>query len=491
MTGRTRGPRDRACSAIAAILIFIRESASSWAQQSLAVHASPLLMLRLSVIQGHVQPPAPSLASLPPSSAPAAANTSTLVVTAAGTLRGAQAGATVVFKGIQFGAPTGGTARFLPPVKPQPWAGVLDALAYGPKAPQVSTEVAYGNFPAKTRVRPDDEPMSEDCLRLNVWTPSTGGPSSRPVMVWFHGGGFQYGSGASSYFDGTNLAAKQDVVVVTVNSRLNVFGYLHLADLGDERFAGSANLGMQDKVASLEWIQNNIGAFGGDPGNVTIIGQSSGGGAVSTLMAMPAAQGLFHRAIVQSGTTVLKAISHEVARDVTATYLEKLGLKGVTGPALVDKLQSLSMEELSTAQLPAYSLRLGPVVDGKTLPSDPFDPTSPKLSAEIPLLIGATATETCSGDEVEMDDAALLDQMSASFGDDTAAAMIETYRGARPSLSNTDLHLELLSDNWIRWSMITQAERKAEQSAAPVYMYHFNWRSPVAGGSFRCEKRLH
>ena len=260
---------------------------------------------------------------------------------------------------------------------------------------------------------------------------------------------------ASSYFDGTNLAAKQDVVVVTVNSRLNIFGYLHLADIGGATFANSGNLGMQDKVKGLEWIRDNIAAFGGDPGNVTIIGQSSGGGAVSTLMAMPSAKGLFHRAIVQSGTTVLKAISQEVASESTATYLEKLGLQGTTGSALVDALQKLSTAELSAAQLPAYSLRLGPVVDGKTLPADPFDPASPDISAEVALLIGDIATETCSGDEPEMDDDALLAQMG-SFGDN-AAALIATYQSARPTLSNTDLHLELMSDNWIRWPMITQA----------------------------------
>lgn len=441
-------------------------------------------MWRLGVIQRHVQQPTPSSA-LSPTEVAAAGSATTLVATAAGMLRGSASWDGVhAFKGVPYGGPTGGKARFQPPAEPQRWSGVLDALAYGPMAPQVSTSIAYGAFPAKTLVRPADEPMSEDCLRLNVWAPSTGAPGSCPVMVWFHGGGFQYGSGASTYFDGSNLAAKQGVVVVTVNSRLNVFGYLYLAGLGDARFEHSSNLGMQDKVAALKWIRDNIAAFGGDPGNVTVIGQSSGGGAVSTLMAMPSARGLFHRAIIQSGTTVLKGISQEVARAATATYLGKLGLHGTTGSALVDKLQSLSTEELSAAQLPAYSLRLGPVVDGVTLPSDPCDPDAPAISAQIPLLIGDTATETCKGDEVELDDAALVRQME-SFGD-KATLMLETYRRARPSLSNTDLHLELLSDNWIRWPMITQAERKAEQRpGAAVYMYHFNWRSPVSNGSFR------
>ncbi len=458
-------------------------------------------MWRLGVIHGHIQPPTHSSSAHTARSShlavcrteshevagPVAAATAetTLVATAAGMLRGLTRDGVHVFKGVPYGAPTGGNARFQPPTEPQPWTGVLDALVFGPKAPQVSTEDAYGSFPAKTLVRPADEPMGEDCLRLNVWTPHTGPPSSRAVIVWFHGGGFQYGSGASSYFDGTNLAARQDVVVVTVNSRLNIFGYLYLAGLGDARFANSTNLGMQDKVAALRWVRDNIAAFGGNPGSVTIVGQSSGGGAVSTLMAMPTAQGLFHRAIIQSGTTVLKAIPQDVARTTTATFLDKLGLHGTTGSALVEKLQSLSMEELSAAQLPAYSLRLGPVVDGLTLPSDPCDPTSPELSAQIPLLIGATATETCQGDEADLDDADLLDQMQRSFGDE-AVAMLETYRRARPGLSNADLHLELLSDNWIRWAMITQAERKAKQQpGAPVYMYHFNWRSPVSRGLFR------
>src|SRR5260370_2588216 len=187
----------------------------------------------------------------------------------------------------------------MPPVKPQPWTGVREAYELGSRSPQnpsgLSREVAAVE---------DTEPMGEECLRLNVGTPSVGNGHKRPVMVWLHGGGFSTGSGGFTIYDGGNLAAKHDVVTLTVNHRLNAFGYLYLADLGGEKYANSSNVGMLDIVLALEWVRDNISAFGGDPGSVTIFGQSGGGRQVSTLMALPSAKGLFHRAIVESGASV-------------------------------------------------------------------------------------------------------------------------------------------------------------------------------------------
>src|SRR6185437_12978251 len=215
-----------------------------------------------------------------------------VIETAAGKLRGGMQGSVAYFNGVHYGASTAGERRFMPPQKLEPWSGVRDATQLGLRSPQLLS----GLIPEVDAVDPK-EPMGEDCLCLNVWTPSGGHTHRRPVMVWLHGGGYSSGSGSFTIYDGTNLAAHHDVVVVTVNHRLNVFGFLFLPDVGGAKYSQASNVGMLDIVQALEWVRDNIAAFGGDPGNVTIFGQSGGGGKVSTLLAMPAAHGLFHRAI--------------------------------------------------------------------------------------------------------------------------------------------------------------------------------------------------
>jgi para-nitrobenzyl esterase len=408
-----------------------------------------------------------------------------IVQTTAGKVRGAIQSKVNIFKGVPYGASTAGPRRFMPPVRPPAWTGVRDAIELGQMAPQHP-----GNLiPEATIQRPKNEPMGEDCLCLNVWTAGLGRARKRPVMVWLHGGGFAYGSGGSSYFDGTNLAGKQDVVVVTLNSRLNVFGFLYLCDVGGPKYANSGNLGMLDIVAALEWVRDNIAAFGGDPGNVTLLGQSSGGGAVSTLMAMPAAKGLFHRAVVQSGTTVLKGIPRDRATRSAETFLEKLGLNS----SRVDELQNLSMEQLLDATQGAR-LALGPVVDGHSLPTDPFDPAAPEMSASVPLLIGSLSTEISMNLNAPldpMDDAGLHTHVKQYVRIDDAETdkLIAVYKKSRPEAGNTDLYLEIASDSWIRMNMITEADRKAAQKA-PVYMYYFTWKSPVRDGKLRTPHTL-
>ena len=330
---------------------------------------------------------------------PGAADGNPIVEIASGRIRGATADCVHAFKGIPYGAPTAGANRFMPPRKPEPWAGVRDALVLAGRSPQHKTTAQRPEL--ATVWGPIDElPAGEDCLKLHVWTPGLD-TSKRPVMVWLHGGAFSYGSANVPRFDGTNLAGRNDVVVVAVNHRLNIFGHLYLAEIGGEAFAHSGNAGVLDLIASLEWVRDNIERFGGDPGNVTIFGQSGGGGKVSTLLAMPAARGLFHRGIIQSGATV-RVNERQRATMLAEAVLKQLGLTS----SRLDELQALPVEQLmaaidpAIATLPKVSQPLldrypfGPVVDGKNLPQHPFDPAAADISADIPIMIGDTREES-------------------------------------------------------------------------------------------------
>lgn len=401
--------------------------------------------------------------------------------TSAGKIRGAIEGKVHAFRGIPYGASTEGAGRFLPPVRPQPWTGVRDALELGPASPQIPSNLV----PESMAQQPNtDGNGSEDCLHLNVWTPGLSG--RRAVMVWYHGGGYSAGSANWNMYNGANLAAKRDVVVVTVNHRLNVFGYLYLAELGGEKYAHASNVGMLDLVASLEWVRDNIASFGGDAGNVTIFGQSGGGGKVSTLMAMPAAKGLFHRAIAMSGSA-LKGVPRDRATRGAEAFMAKLGLK----PNQVDELQKMPPAELLAAIRGVQGLLASPVVDGRTLPTDPFDRVAPALSANVPLLIGSTETEVTWNNNVKfdsLDDAALHSRIRENLHLDDAAAdrLIGIYKKGRPHASNLDLFFIMSTDTSnFRSGTDTEADRKAALGKAPVYKYYFQWYSPVREGKLR------
>lgn len=412
------------------------------------------------------------------------------VQTASGRLRGYVENTVHVFKGIPYGASTAGAGRFMPPQKPQAWTGVRDAFEFGARAPQI-----LGGEPAEMLPTDPREPQGEDCLVLNLWTPNPGRGQGRPVMVWLHGGGFASGSGSYTIYAGQELARKHDVVAISVNHRLNILGFLHLAEYGG-KWAGATNAGMLDIVRALEWVKENIAEFGGDPNNVTIFGQSGGAGKVSTLMAMPAAKGLFHRAIAQSGAAVTATPRGQAAK-TTELVLQRLNIS----PDRLDEIQQVPVERLIAAIRPPQGappgpggggLNFGPVVDGKALPSSAFDPTAPALSASVPFLSGTTATETTFFQPDErlhpIDDAELRARVKALLKADDAQAdkVIAVYRKAQPGRDNIDLFLRMDTDaSFFRQGVETQAERKAAQGGAPVYMYRFEYYSPVRQGRLK------
>ena len=413
--------------------------------------------------------------------------TAVTAATTAGKIRGTQASGVYAFKGVPYGATTAGAARFQPPAKPKPWSGIHEATELGPRSPQLLS-LFHGFVPPEVEAMDRDEMMGENCLVLNVWTPTLDRDRKLPVMVWLHGGGFTSGSGGFICYDGLQLAKKHDVVVVTVNHRLGALGYLYLAGMGSEHYSTASNAGNLDIVAALEWVRDNIATFGADPGNVTIFGQSGGGGKVSSLMAMPAAHGLFRRAIVQSGASV-KGISKDAASKNAERYLARLNLK----PDQVDQLQTLPMEQLLKAANEGSGppINWGPVVDGRSLPSDPFDPAAPELSGNVPLLIGTVETEVTffPGQPLEpMDDATFqgkVKQLLRNASDADVERVIAAYRAGRHDRANTDLYLIMASDATFRQGILLEAERKAEQTQAAVYQYYFTWRSPVRDGKLR------
>jgi len=402
-----------------------------------------------------------------------------IVETPSGRVRGLFFQGVNTFRGIPYAAATAGANRFLPPRKPEPWAGVREFNAIPPRAPQLSNPRVPEWF-----VMDRGEPQSEECLFLNVYTPSVNDGRKRPVMVWLHGGGFVGGSSGFTVYEGHNLANIRDVVLVHLNHRLNLFGFLYLGDVAGERYA-DGNVGMLDVVAALEWVRDNIANFGGDPNNVTVFGQSGGGSKVSTLFGMPAAKGLFHRGIAMSGSQV-RSLTRDQASATTERVLAALKLD----KSRVADLQSLPMRRLREV-LTTGGLDFAPVVDGRTLPAHVFDPAASPHGAEVPLLIGSTETEVTWNESQIYDpltDAELREDVMKALRTDAAGAdrAIAVYKQHRPKASNLDLYLILASDaSNFRTGTDRQAEVKAAQRRAPVYKYYFQWYSPVRGGNLR------
>jgi para-nitrobenzyl esterase len=346
----------------------------------------------------------------------------------------------------------------------------------------------------------DGQP-SEDCLRLNVWTPSINDNRKRPVMVWIHGGGFTAGSGHElKAYDGENLSRRGDVVVVSLNHRLGALGYLDLMDYG-EKWASSPNVGILDLIVALNWVKTNISNFGGDPGNVLIFGQSGGGSKVGILMAMPEAKGLFHRAVIQSGSN-LRQLTHDRSATVAAHVIAELGLTRET----LDKIQELPNEAIVQAGLraqrklaaaggPTGGPGWGPVVDGKILPRHSWDPDAPSHSADVPLMVGSVLNEMTNSiqmgdptaDTMSMDD--VRKRLTAQRGE-KSETILAAFQKAYPKDTPFDLYSRI-GGMTARMNALTQAERKAAQGAAPAYVYLFQWQTPLLDGrprAFHCSE---
>jgi para-nitrobenzyl esterase len=415
------------------------------------------------------------------------------VGTSYGRLRGASEDGLAVFRGIPFAAPPEGPARLAPPARPARWDGVRDARSFGPACPQGAGRTQPGDRPSVFGglFGPGDLPMSEDCLYLNVWTPGAD-DGKRPVLVWVHGGAFRLGTGGSPSYDGGPLARRGDAVVVTLNYRLGVLGYLHAPEIG------AVNLGLLDQIAALEWVQENIASFGGDPSNVTVFGESAGGKSVECILAAPRARGLYARAIIES--TYAPSMDPAAASETTAGVLGELGLTP-TGAA---KLREVSLDDLlaasnrrSMAAMAAGGAGVlsgggaaGPVVDGEILPEAPVDVLG-RGGAPVPVIIGTTVDESKLFGAMMPGIADLTDELLGARltgllpeggpSPDKVAEIYKAARGARgDDVTPAAIWFAVSTDRSFRQHSIRLAEAQAAHQ--PVWMYLFGWKAQAMGG---------
>jgi len=394
-----------------------------------------------------------------------------VVKTTYGQLRGVGENGVFTFKGIPYTGPSDGPNRFQPPTKLQPWTGIRDSIEYGPQAIQQQNRGV----------------SSENCQFLNIWTPSVESGGKKPVMYYLHGGGFISGSGGSGQnlnHDGSALSRNNDVVVVTSNHRLGAMGYLYLGDLSD-KFPASGVAGLLDIVASLEWIRDNIAAFGGDPGNVFIWGESGGGQKVSALLATPSAHGLFHKASIESAPSM----NMGYRKTATKTTQQMMALLGL-GAGQVEELLKMPPARLMEAQAIVRARSedrngtvgyFGPVVDGKYLPTHPYEPGGPALSKNVPVIIGSNKQESIlqlreQPNVFKLDEAGLNARLQARLGR-RYEQILEVYRKNRPGVSPTDLYIDITTGQWMWVDTVRRSERHVALRGAPVYTYIFSYES--------------
>jgi len=420
-----------------------------------------------------------------------AGNNVAIVQTEKGKVKGYLQEGIFTYKGIPYAT----ADRFMPPIKPTAWQEVRSTMAYGPVCPTDATLTVNDEF--EFAFNHNFGYQNENCLNLNIWTPQINDYKKRPVMVWLHGGGFTAGSSIElPSYDGENLAKKGDVVVVSLNHRLNVLGYLDLSAYGD-KYKHSANAGLLDIVAALKWIKTNIAQFGGDTDNITIFGQSGGGGKVTCLMNAPSAKGSFQKAIVESGSYIEHFMDSSVAKQIAAALLNELNLQ----PAQIDSLQTIAYDKLNSAgkkalikvqqsliaagrDIPSFELNWEPVLDGSFLPFQPSDSAAKVISKDIPLLVGSTKNEfmpfNISTRDIDMDKAREL--LQTKYGD-KSTAFIAAVKKAYPTTEKPSDYTDI--DMIFRPAVIRQANLKVVVGAAPVYMYLFAWQSPINDGIYK------
>jgi para-nitrobenzyl esterase len=405
-----------------------------------------------------------------------------IVETTHGRLAGREKDGVLRFGGIPYAAAPLAGRRFRPPEPHPGWSGERDATGFGPAAPQT---------PGALETLSGGRGMvwDEDCLFLNVWTPGLD-DARRPVMVWIHGGGFVTGSGSIPWYHGTQFCQHGDVVVVTINYRLGTLGWLHLGDLDPDE-PRSGNAGLLDQIAALEWVRDNIAAFGGDPGQVTIFGESAGGMSVATLMGTPAAAGLFHQAIPQSGAAHA-VVTADMASEVTERVMSALDVHDVAGLRALEPAQLLETQKtvddlmrsrVMSGGIAGVGLAFSPVLDGDVLPVPPIDAVRAGSAADVPLLTGTTREEwklfslMLRGVE---DDAQLMRRLGRIVDDPHRFA--DTYRQEADDASHDDLWTAVMTDRVFRIPAIRLAEAQAPHQPDHTFMYRFDWASPALGG---------
>lgn len=397
-----------------------------------------------------------------------------IVETAQGRYLGANVGGAQVFKGMRYGASTAADNRFLPPKSPPKFTGIRDALSYGDSTPQSAT-----NFT-------EAMPMSEDCLRINVWTPAAD-RAKRPVLLWFHGGGFEAGHGSGKMYDGTNMCLRGDVVVCTINHRLNVFGFCDLSSVTQDGYQQSGNVGYLDLVASMKWVRENIEAFGGDPDNIMIYGQSGGGRKVSVCFAGSEANGMFHKGVVQSGSHNMIQ-TREQSGELTMALLKALDIS----PSEAHRLKDVPQEVLTKTQrsvIVAMGYRFEPNIDDISFHSHPFIPNAPRQTARVPMMVGTTRTELSNQlgrDEAiyTMDDAALKTRLARFFPPEDVGSLVDVFKKSNPSAGSAELYFLITSWRSYVRNATVMAEKRADMNGAdnPTWMYNLTWQSPAEGG---------
>jgi len=437
-----------------------------------------LSMINLTPLTGNAQNTSPIVAG----------KNGPIVQTEKGKVRGYIHNGVFTFKGIPYGE----AKRFMAPEKTLSWQGVRSSMSYGPVCPNNQTP-SFNDEIEFAFHRNRGYYNSEDCLNLNIWTNSISTPKKKPVMVWLHGGGFSSGSAVEfPSYDGENLSRK-DVVVVSINHRLNVLGFIDLSAYG-EKYKYSANAGAMDMVAALRWIKENISTFGGDPDNVTIFGQSGGGAKVTCLLNTPSAKGLFHKAIIQSGSYLNRFITKSISQKVSAAVLEELKIQ----PDQVDSLETIPYNVLDAAgqkalakvnatlkpeEMPAFGLEWEPVLDGEFLPYQPNEGTAMELSKNIPLLVGSVKNEYTPFDS-DVNDA--MEKVNAQLKEKYRDRVPEYLAAMKKAYPETNIPSDYIDIDFIfRPFVIKQANQKSALQAAPVYTYLFAWQSPAMDGAYK------